>query len=282
MWGRLDAVPTLVDLLLTPASIHRWLHGRSEQAALDAVKRLVVGATVGSVVLDDIWRDWLDTEVWPLYAERIGDELEALGLQGELDPTASVDAIRNAVITRRQWEILADELGKPVERAMDGRGVLEPSAAFTDVAERTVGAESLTEPKLQDTVEAFQELSASAARAINWNARTLGKDPQGTLQSPAVIERAAAWVARAVHFGGPLAASAAFGPGGSVTRFAVSNWAPVLAIVMIAGLVIWAVLESWLAVVLTLAAVDPRCRVGRAARPKADQTPAGVITAAPR
>src|SRR4029077_19942068 len=64
MWGRLDAVPTLVDLLLTPTTLRAWLSGDGSPAdPVRAIEDLVVGTDLG-----EAWQAWLRAEVWQPYA----------------------------------------------------------------------------------------------------------------------------------------------------------------------------------------------------------------------
>jgi hypothetical protein len=169
----------------------------------------------------------------------------------------SVDAIRDVIIARRQWEILADELGKPTATGFAGEGLLHPERAVQKAAAHDVGRETLTSNKHRDTVEAFQSLSDAAARAIVWNTRTSGTGPDGALREPDVIEKAGLWLSRGVRWGGRVGASWMFAPdmGKEVMGVAKSRWLIILGALVVVGMLVWALLLSWWAVVLTTVAL---------------------------
>ena len=60
MWGRLDAVPALLELLVTPDSLRTWL-SRQDDDPLTAVGRLVLGPDVAANA--DL-REFLKEHVW--------------------------------------------------------------------------------------------------------------------------------------------------------------------------------------------------------------------------
>jgi patatin-related protein len=246
MWGRLDAVPTLVDLLVTPASLRAWLSGPSAPAdPLAALEAMVVGTDLGPD-----WQAWLGQEVWLPYASAVGAALTAL--EGpETGERVDVTAVRDALVCRRQWEVIADELGRSREVGIADRGVLAPDVAVAEAGTYATGTETLTDPKTIDTAEAFQGLAESAARTIRWHLRqrepVAGADPR----SPGAVERAGGIVASGVRFAGGLAASTLLSPrsDGQVRKALV----PSLLVAAIVGVFVWAVLEDWLAAVLTVA-----------------------------
>jgi patatin-related protein len=245
MWGRLDAVPTLVDLLLTPATVRASLGAMAPAEALAAAQSLVVGPASPD---PDGWRDWLDANVWARYRDAIEAELRSLPSGG-----SSVDAIRDAVVCRRQWEIIAEELGLSSEHGIADRPPLGPADAVPAVAAYAVGAESITAPRTRDTADAFRALSESAARTLEWHFAPPPADAPAT-RRPGISERAVRTLARAVRLGGSIASSALLGPS-PARRLLRTAWAPVLAVVVIVGVFVWAVLEDWVAVVLTLAGI---------------------------
>jgi patatin-related protein len=246
MWGRLDAVPTLVDLLLTPTTVRASLGSMAPAEALAAAKSLVVGNDVSDP--SDGWRTWLEANVWTRYRDAIERELGSLGSSG-----ATVDAIRDAVVCRRQWEIIAEELALSTEHGIADRPPLVPDDAVAAVATYAVGAESITAPKTRDTADAFRSLSESAARTLEWHLAPPPVDAPAT-RRPGISERAVRTLARAVRLGGSVASSAVLGPS-PARRLLRTAWAPVFAVVVVVGLFVWAVLEDWLAVVLTLAGI---------------------------
>ncbi len=246
MWGRLDAVPTLVDLLLTPATVRASLGSMAPADALAAVKALVVGPVPSAD--PDGWQAWFEANVWARYGDAIGLELGSLS-----SSEATVDAIRDAVVCRRQWEIIAQELGLSSEHGIADRPPLSAADAVPAVAAYAVGAESITAPKTRDTADAFRALSESAARTLEWHLASPPVDAPAT-RRPGINERAVRTLARAVRLGGSVASSVLLGPS-PARRLLRTAWAPVLAVVIVVGLFVWAVLEDWLAVVLTLGGI---------------------------
>jgi patatin-related protein len=245
MWGRLDAVPTLVDLLLTPATVRSSLGSMGSIEAVAAVRSLVIGPESAD---PHGWSAWLDANVWARYRDAIEQELGSLSASG-----ARVDAIRDAIVCRRQWEIIAEELGLSSEHGIADRPPLSPADAVPAVAAYAVGVESITAPRTRDTADVFRSLSESAARTLEWHLAPAAIDAPAT-RRPGISERAARTLARAVRLGGSIASSALLGPS-PARRLMRTAWAPVLAVVVVVGLFVWAVLEDWLAVALTLAGI---------------------------
>lgn len=242
MWGRLDAVPTLVDLLVTPASLRAWLAGDGTPAdPMASIEALVVGTDLG-----EAWQAWLRTEVWQPYASEVAAVVERL--RGpDTGERVDVTAIRDALICRRQWEILADELGRSREVGIADRGVLAPDVAVAEVATYATGAETVTDPKTHDAVEAFQGLADSAARTIRWH---LGTRPTEDGRPEGVLARAGGVLAAIVKVGGGTAATVLLSP--RPRRGMLRALVPCLVVAVIVGMFVWAVLEDWLATVLTL------------------------------
>jgi patatin-related protein len=242
MWGRLDAVPTLVDLLVTPTSLRTWLAGDGAPAdAVEAIEQLVVGTDLG-----DAWQAWLRAEVWRPYAGEVAAAVELLRAP-ETGERVDVTAIRDALICRRQWEILTDELGRSREVGIADRGVLAPDVAVAEVATYATGAETVTDPKTHDAVEAFQGLADSAARTIRWH---LSPRPAEGGRPEGLLARAGGVLAAIVKLGGGTAATMLLSP--RPQRTLLRALVPCLVVAAIVGAFVWAVLEDWLATVLTL------------------------------
>jgi hypothetical protein len=99
LWGRLDAVPTLVDLLVTSSSLRaRRVVGKAELAI---IRQLAVPATPSDVHAQ--MSDFFEPRV-----AQIEEELEALADPTQRDP--AITTIRDVLVARRQWEILGEEL----------------------------------------------------------------------------------------------------------------------------------------------------------------------------
>ena len=161
MWGRIDAVPTLVDLLITVEGMtaHLATAGTDEEA-VQRVRELVVGAS------DPAWRNYLEDEVWVSYGPLVSAEVATLRA-GEAG--ASLAAIRDAVVARRQWEILAEELALPTSAPGPGDdpappAPLAPDATASRVAAYTCGLETVTDPRETSHAELAAATGASCRR----------------------------------------------------------------------------------------------------------------------
>lgn len=121
MWGRLDAVPTLVDLLLSADGFTL-----GEAPSEEDVRELVAGSP-GTPL-----REFLDDQQL-LHADLVQQ------IRTELQQGPSPQ-LRRSLIAARQWEILRDELGVPAE------------ALVRAVGQYRTGAETLQDPHLKDDV----------------------------------------------------------------------------------------------------------------------------------
>jgi patatin-related protein len=161
LWGRLDAVPTLVDHLVKPT----W------------VKELVPETRDGDwstfdreILPDDVsWkavyaeaaetrRDLVHTEAFQLR------ELEGMGLSA-----APIPLVRNALIARRQSQILAEELALPWS-PMEATRELSPEQVWQDVATRRFGSETMKDnDHATELADRFDELTSALASTVVWN-----------------------------------------------------------------------------------------------------------------
>lgn len=168
MWGRLDAVPTLVGLTVTPAA----LAGRPADELASEIEAIV---TADGPVAS------LGREVWDELGDEVRAELRALGTTD--DPaTASLTTTRRALVMRRQWEILADELG-----------------AGEQVAERVeryrVGAATIRDHDVRAEIQdRLTEIVRTAANTVLTNAHANGFSRWGTGAAPT-------WRGRLTRFG---------------------------------------------------------------------------------
>jgi patatin-related protein len=176
LWGRLDAVPTMVELLVRPEqlAIHLLAAREAGREPLAHVRALV--SPEGHP-----WQAHLQARVWDTCADRIGEEVDAL-LAAPADALHQVPitAIRTAVVARRQWEILGDEyllpkgpMGNPPDVDATRRPTFEEVRAW--VAGYRVGAETLRDnghaPELLDR---FGEIATAATEMALWNAKLPG------------------------------------------------------------------------------------------------------------
>ncbi len=110
----------------------------------------------------------------------------------------------------------------------------------------------------RDTADVFRSLSDSAARTLTWHLAPSAAEGTGGTEDPkhrpGLSERAVLVLARVVRIGGGIASTTLLAPSAN-RRLLRTAWAPVLLAVLVVGLFVWAVLEDWLAVVLTLAGI---------------------------
>lgn len=179
MWGRLDAVPTLVELLMRPDEIRRRFPTAAE--AIAAFKPLVTARTPtdgGS----GTW-DWETTPGAPASPEESKVEAELrelfdLPVDDARCATRSIAALRRAIVAARQWEILAEERGLP--SSVDPVATPEPGPAtddlVQDVVRYAVGAETIRRnERWPELIDRFSELGTAASRAVVWNASNNGR-----------------------------------------------------------------------------------------------------------
>lgn len=200
LWGRLDAVPTMVDLLVRPGPLATHLVAAgSPDAAVEAVAQLVaprghrLEALLTTSVLAPL-RAAITGEVAALLVaagDSTRDHLDALRITG----------IRNGVIARRQWEILDEERAMPDDANRTRPGAMAVTLEQW-VAAYDVGAETLrgnrSAPELLDR---FEEISNGATEAAIWNAARTGPQVRPLPPLVATVLRRAGplagrWVAR--------------------------------------------------------------------------------------
>jgi hypothetical protein len=215
MWGRLDAVPTLVKLLVTPqALLAAAAPPQTEVGLMAALRELVVAVDVHH----GDWSGHLEDHVWAPRAERIREEARAALARaaGDTEEDPPVDALREAVTASRQWQIFALHVGAPDGRATADRAVddppgsapgLRPDQAITAARDYGVGIQTLTDPRDEGDQELVHRLASAGRRALRDN---LSGDrvPAGVFPW---IDRSArllswAWLDRSPSFWGPMAA----------------------------------------------------------------------------
>lgn len=144
MWGRMDAVPTLVELTVTADSLRTI----PDEKRLATIEALVVSDASPQVAP-------LCEQLWKAYQPAVNFELVALA---EAPPGEPVDLrnLREALVARRQWEILEHEL------SWSDAGDLA-----TAVASYAVGAETVRDEKHRDEIVArFREITDAAAQTL--------------------------------------------------------------------------------------------------------------------
>jgi patatin-related protein len=183
MWGRLDAVPTLVELLVTPASLF-GAAGRANdsEALLAQLKALVLAVDVP----DGDWVTFLEKNVWGPREQGIRAEAEAaLALTRRadgVDRTAEIDRLevgrlRDAITATRQWQVFAQNCPseRPTDQAADtAEGATVDGLSPDDARERArdyrVGTETLTNPRVKREKVLLRRLTGAALRAAPYNA----------------------------------------------------------------------------------------------------------------
>jgi patatin-related protein len=168
LWGRLDAVPTMVELLVRPEQLAATLAAGDDPVG--RVRELV--APTGHP-----WQADLEVRLWAPAEARIAREIEAL-LAAEPDGRGRVpiSAIRTALAARRQWEILGEEyrlpkspMGNPPGTDTGTMPTFEQVRAW--VAGYGVGAETLKgNDHAPELLDRFDEIATAATEMALWNA----------------------------------------------------------------------------------------------------------------
>jgi hypothetical protein len=247
MWGRLDAVPTLVDILVTPESIAGALQREGIDELVPACQWLHDIIATPPDDDDGAWQEFLTTEVWEPMSNRIGDELEAILAQAA---GSGVDAIRDAFVARRQWEILAEELALPTTPAGTASPTLSPDDTSTRVAQHRVGVQTLTEPRHRDNVDLFQDLSRAAGQALVGNVEAV-RDRRGRSGSkPDRVDEVTRIAGATVQRVGGIASSLWLAPASTLVSW--RRLGSILAAIAVIGAVVWAFLSDWKVALIAL------------------------------
>jgi patatin-related protein len=176
MWGRLDAVPTLVDLLLTSENFTR---GLSAGDTADSVRDLVAGT--GPL------REFLLGKV--LSGGQLAKVLAELA-----EPTGDMPVLRECLNSARQWEILAEELlpvgANPATHAAQLSG---------KVANYDVGAQTITSPETRVEVrDTLTEIVDVAGNVLLYSAQLQFPRVLGTPTNPKRRGRVFRWLGTAL------------------------------------------------------------------------------------
>ena len=172
MWGRLDAVPTLVEMLVTShtmvdaAKDEVALHALPEaaEALLERLRTIVVGARdQGASDPASSWPAFRDAAVWQPQREAIAAEVRTLVATAFANDEAapSVAAIQMALAARRQWDVVAAEIGdEPVS----------PREAVERTARWAVGLETLKDLPPGYVAALGRRMFSVGRDAVEWNA----------------------------------------------------------------------------------------------------------------
>ncbi len=182
MWGRLDAVPTLVDLMVTPDAIRRGFSTPDER--LEAIRRLIVDSTDGEL-------GEIGSELWEKHGAQIGAELDAVSAG---DDITTLECTRAALVERRQWEILSEELS--------GSGSVREQ-----IRNYRVGAEQVTDPETRKEIRLrLREITDAASQMLLATTSAHGSKRYGTPDRPTwrgrgvrfVVGRGGRWASRRI------------------------------------------------------------------------------------
>ena len=200
LWGQLDAVAPLVDVLVTPdtlvAAAGRLLAVPSPAEALcSELKRIVVGDNdpPDSVPMDTSTSAFIEGAVWNPREKRIEAAVEAavsLAIQQPLDVGSRADstvadivgkdlaAVRDALIARRQWEIVAAWKSEG--------GVSSPAEVVKWTEKYWIGLETLRDIDKADRNETLGDVARAGWGCVNSNL--------GHVQGESLVDKTAALV----------------------------------------------------------------------------------------
>ncbi len=172
MWGRLDAVPTLVEMLVTSQTMvdaaSQELASSSVAEAADALlerlRTIVVGGPQRAA--EDpasSWPAFRDVAVWRPNREAIAAEVRTLAATAFANDEAapSVVAIQTALAARRQWDVIAEEIGDEP---------LSPREAVERTARWAVGLETLKDLPPGYVAGLGRRMFSVGRDAVEWNA----------------------------------------------------------------------------------------------------------------
>jgi patatin-related protein len=191
MWGRLDAVPTLVGLAVTPDAVvqaarRRLLGLSADTDAVDALVEDLRATVLGGAGVPDCdpetsWPVFLERTAW---AQRAADirRLAARAVEeagkGPDGPVAAIHQAElaplvDALVSVRQWEVVAEELAL---QRRDARGDARATAAplgprqAVEAADRYLtGVQTLTDPRDPGDWELIGRLVPAARRMAQEN-----------------------------------------------------------------------------------------------------------------
>jgi patatin-related protein len=190
MWGRLDAVPTLVELLVTPSALVAAAKDAGGASRDDAVASLV--ATLRAAVLDadpltgngdaeTSWPCFLDETAWAprqknitaLAAWAVG--AAAAPADESPPPAGCLQVLHDALVSARQWKVLAEELAL---QRRDVAKVRSPAPALVALGPKEtveaanrygVGVETMTSPPEPSDSNLIRKLVVAGRRMLAEN-----------------------------------------------------------------------------------------------------------------
>ncbi|MFP5376839.1 MAG: patatin-like protein, partial [Acidimicrobiia bacterium] len=199
MWGRLDAVAPLVAVAVTPAVVEFHarelvrVSGTSHDAAVDALvarlRAVVLGpeaeaaAGAGGERPEASWPAFVDLTAWAPRAPGVRRLAERAVTEAERPPGEPAEPIRpdelaplvDALVSARQWAVVADELARQRRDGTPGGPPAEPPPPLTPeeavaAADRyAVGVETLTDPRHPGDSGLVRRLVAAGRRMLQEN-----------------------------------------------------------------------------------------------------------------
>ena len=261
MWGRLDAVPTLVQLLVTPDSLRAVAADLAADGADagDVADRLLarVRAAVTGAPADGEGGD--PETSWPAFLRQTAWDPRQLAIdrvvQWAVSPAAApskpdssdLQALWDALVSARQWEILSDELALQRGR----QAWFGPRRTVEEANDYGVGVETLTNPP-----EAAD--SDLISRTVRAGRRMLQENLHGHVPAPVlgVVQAVGlvlswAWVGRRTTFKLTLGAVTALALALALVVLPVAGsdahgWSRLFSVGAVPGaaLVLWAVIDT--------------------------------------
>ena len=156
LWGRLDAVPTLVDKLVQPASL-KGVPVETLDAALFPP--------------DHPWRTVFDDSAYAAKVVQAHEEASRLAsLEGDALNRAPIPTIRDALVAQRQWAILTEELALPQAPTGTADADTAPATTWKKIHEGHFGSDTMRESAYKGALrERFDELGHAVGNAVVWN-----------------------------------------------------------------------------------------------------------------
>ena len=190
MWGRLDAVPTLIELLVTPSALIVAARETGGATPDDAAAMLV--ASLYSAILDadpsavngepeTSWPTFLAETVWAPRKNEIvalaawAVDASTAGEGSSPPPGDGLQVLHDALVSTRQWKVLAEELAlqrRDVEKAqstLHAIVVLGPKETVEAANAYGVGVETLTSPAEPSDSNLVRKLVVAGRRMLGEN-----------------------------------------------------------------------------------------------------------------
>jgi len=202
MWGRLDAVVTLVETLIEPGRLRELATAMSTESPDDGQVELLLArfraitTTSGTVTGTDEWSAFLLETAWEPRQDDIRTAFERL-LASDPDEPPDLGPLRAALVAARQWEILAVllPLGPNVSGADQGTPDAPPSPRqLVEIANNYwVGVETLGNPREPEDGNLVHNLTNAARTMLAKSSRgPVGK--VASLLAPIVALLSRVWL----------------------------------------------------------------------------------------